>query len=119
MNESHPHCHDEQIQPCLEEFHYDYQQAPLLLQISNNETFTELSISMKFIAGTCTELPQGGNLITDSVFPVKKGTDVFVNCVEGFTLTSGDRTLTCLQDSDYTASRKLPTCSIGMFFMTM
>ena len=90
-----------------------------MLQISNNETFTELSISMKFIAGTCTELPQGGNLITDSVFPVKKGTDVFVNCVEGFTLTSGDRTITCLQDADYTAARKLPTCSIGMFLMTM
>ena len=68
--------------------------------------------------GTCTELPIGGHLKTDSVFPVKKGAKIFVNCVEGFTLTSGDRTITCVQDADYISSNQLPTCIIGknLFF---
>ena len=63
--------------------------------------------------GTCTELPIGEHLKTDSVFPVKKGAEIFVNCVEGFTLTSGDRMITCDQDADYISSHKLPTCIIG------
>ena len=72
--------------------------------------------STKFIfelTGTCTELPIGEHLKTDSVFPVKKGAEIFVNCVEGFTLTSGDRMITCVQDADYISSRQLPTCIIG------
>ncbi|XP_063684353.1 sushi, von Willebrand factor type A, EGF and pentraxin domain-containing protein 1-like [Bolinopsis microptera] len=59
---------------------------------------------------TCTELPIGRHLKTDSVFPVKKGAEIFVNCVEGFILTSGDRTITCVQDAYYISSSQLPTC---------
>ena len=59
------------------------------------------------------KLPAGRNLKTDSTFPVKKGTAVFVDCVEGFTLTSGDRMITCVQDSEYTSTKQLPTCIIG------
>lgn len=64
--------------------------------------------------GTCSELPTGRHLITDSVFPVRRGVEVFVNCVAGFTLTGGDRMITCVQDSEYTSSTKLPECSIGV-----
>ena len=67
----------------------------------------------KKIPGTCSELPIGGNLITDLEFPVKQGTEVFVNCAEGYTLTSGDRTITCVQDANYISQRHLPTCIIG------
>ena len=58
-------------------------------------------------------VPTGRHLKTDSTFPVKKGTEVFVDCVEGFTLTSGDRMLTCIQDSEYISQKQLPTCIIG------
>jgi len=54
-----------------------------------------------------------GNLATDSLFPVKKGAEVFVSCVEGFTLTSGNRMITCVHDADYISSGQLPTCIIG------
>ena len=63
--------------------------------------------------GTCAGLPEERHLKTDSVYPVKKGTEVFVDCVEGFTLSSGDRLITCVQDTEYTSSRQLPTCTIG------
>ena len=65
------------------------------------------------IAGTCMTLPAGRHLKTDSKFPVKKGAAVFVNCVDGFTFTSGDMTITCVQDSEYTSPKQLPTCIIG------
>ncbi|XP_063688341.1 sushi, von Willebrand factor type A, EGF and pentraxin domain-containing protein 1-like [Bolinopsis microptera] len=80
---------------CNQGVHFDFQEKPKC-----ND------------GGTCTELPIGGHLKTDSVFPVKKGAEIFVNCVEGFTLTSGDRTITCVQDADYTSSTQLPTCII-------
>ena len=51
--------------------------------------------------------------MTDSVFPVDQGEKVFVDCVDGFTLTSGDRLITCVQDAEYVSPRKLPTCIIG------
>ena len=51
--------------------------------------------------------------MTDSVFPVDQGEKVFVDCVDGFTLTSGDRLITCVQDAEYISPRKLPTCIIG------
>ena len=63
--------------------------------------------------GTCSELPIGGHLKTDSVFPVKKGAEIFVDCVDGFTFVSGDRLITCVQDANYISPRKLPTCIIG------
>ena len=50
---------------------------------------------------------------TDSVYPVKKGAEVFVSCVEGFTLTPGDMTITCVQDTHYTF-RDLQICTIGV-----
>ena len=58
-------------------------------------------------------LPVARHLKTDSIFPVKKGAAVFVDCEEGFTLTSGDRMITCEQDSEYTSPEQLPTCIIG------
>ena len=64
--------------------------------------------------GTCAELPIGGHLLTDSVFPVRKGAEVFVNCIAGFTLTSGDRMITCVQDAHYSSKKNLPVCAIGM-----
>ena len=70
---------------------------------------------MEKIAGTCTELPIGAHLITDAVFPVKQGSEVFVNCEAGYTLTSGDRMITCVQDHVYESPRVLPTCIIGKF----
>ena len=45
--------------------------------------------------GTCMELPIGAHLKTDSLFPMKRGAEIFVNCVEGFTFSSGDRMITC------------------------
>lgn len=63
--------------------------------------------------GTCTELPIQRNLITDSIFPLRKGAEVFVDCAEGFTLTSGDRMITCEQDSEFSTTRELPTCNKG------
>ena len=59
------------------------------------------------------ELPIGEHLKTDSVFPMKRGAEIFVNCVEGFTFSSGDRMITCDQDADYISSHQLPTCIIG------
>ena len=53
---------------------------------------------------------------TDSDFPVKKGSEVFVSCVEGFTLTPGDMTITCVQDAHYTF-RDLQICTIGVWNM--
>ena len=47
------------------------------------------------------------------MFPVQKGTEVVVDCVEGYTLTSGERTLTCVQDAEYTVWRNFPSCTIG------
>ena len=59
------------------------------------------------------ELPVGRKLKTDTVFPVKKGAEVFVNCVDGFTLAAGDRMITCVQDAVYISPRELPSCLIG------
>ena len=61
----------------------------------------------------------GGHLITDSVFPVRRGVEVFVDCVEGFTLTSGDRMITCVQDSHFISPRQLPDCHIGRWSTDM
>ena len=63
--------------------------------------------------GTCSELPIGGHLRTDAVFPVKEGAEVYVNCVDGYTLASGDRMITCVQDAHYISPKQLPTCIIG------
>ena len=63
--------------------------------------------------GTCSELPIGGHLRTDAVFPVKEGAEVYVNCVDGYTLVSGDRIITCVQDAHYISPKQLPTCIIG------
>ena len=51
--------------------------------------------------------------MTNSIFPMKKGTELVVNCVEGYTLTSGDRLITCQQDAEYTSPGALPVCTIG------
>ena len=51
--------------------------------------------------------------MTNSVFPMKKGTELVVNCEEGYTLTSGDRLITCQQDAEYTSPGSLPVCTIG------
>ena len=59
------------------------------------------------------KLPTAKHLKTDSTFPVKKGTAFSVDCMEGFTFTAGDRTITCVQDSEYTSSKEQPTCIIG------
>ncbi|KAL5259814.1 hypothetical protein ACHWQZ_G010058 [Mnemiopsis leidyi] len=62
--------------------------------------------------GTCTELPQESHLWTDSVLPVKKGTVLVVDCVRGYTLTAGERVLTCVQDAEYTVWRHFPSCTV-------
>ncbi|KAL5260150.1 hypothetical protein ACHWQZ_G010311 [Mnemiopsis leidyi] len=63
--------------------------------------------------GTCSELPIGKNLITDSTFPVIKGSLVYLGCQSGYTFTSGDRVITCAQDSEYSFSEE-PVCSIDV-----
>ena len=88
--------------------HYSNLNAYLIIK----RTIPKLYITPTF-PGTCTELPAGLHLKTHSVFPVKKGDMVFVSCVEGFTLTSGDRMITCVQDAHYTSSGQLPTCIIS------
>ena len=75
---------------------------------------TFLQILIHSFLGTCTELPLGSNLLTDTHFPVKKGTVVYVNCVPGYVFTDGDRALTCVSDSEFTYERAFPTCTIGM-----
>ena len=42
---------------------------------------------------------------------MKKGTIVDVNCVAGYSL-SGDRTITCVQDTKFSSVRNFPSCSI-------
>ena len=64
-------------------------------------------------SGTCTELPQGKRLWTDTKFPVKKGTELVVACEKGYTFSSGDRTLTCVQDAEYEYLGQFPSCTIG------
>ena len=66
-----------------------------------------------YLLGTCSEVPLDSRMRTNTVFPVKKGTEVVVDCVEGYTLTSGERTLTCVQDAEYTVWRNFPSCTIG------
>ncbi|KAL5266359.1 hypothetical protein ACHWQZ_G003697 [Mnemiopsis leidyi] len=60
--------------------------------------------------GTCSGLPV--NLYTDTPLPIPRGVVVVVKCVPGFTLTSGDRRITCLQDDEFSAERGLPVCSV-------
>ena len=40
-----------------------------------------------------------------------------MDCVTGFTLTSGDRTITCDRDAQYTSTNRLPVCTIGGSFI--
>ena len=68
---------------------------------------------MLTLTGTCSELPIGKSLQTETQFPIKKGSEVFVDCSTGFTLTSGDRTITCVKDAEYTSNNRLPSCTIG------
>ena len=89
----------------------------VVLTNTNNSEQYGTAADLDF-SGTCTELPIGKNLKTNTVFPVKKGTEVIVNCIEGFTLASGDRSITCVQDADFTSSKELPTCIIGTRNMT-
>ena len=56
-------------------------------------------------------------LETDTTFPVKNGVEVVVKCKTGYTLTSGDRVLTCETDDRYTFQDSLPVCSIGGEFL--
>ena len=63
--------------------------------------------------GMCTELPVNRELETDTTFPIKNGVEVVVRCKTGYTLTSGDRVLTCETDDRYTFQDSLPVCSIG------
>ena len=42
-----------------------------------------------------------------------KGTELMVACKKGYTFTSGERVLTCVQDAEYTVWRNFPTCTIG------
>ena len=65
------------------------------------------------ITGTCSELPIGRDLKTSTVFPIKQGSEVIVKCAEGFTFTSGDKIITCVEDAEYTSPRQLPSCMIG------
>ena len=51
-------------------------------------------------------------LETDTTFPVKNGVEVVVKCKTGYTLTSGDRVLTCETDDRYTFQDNPPVCSI-------
>ncbi|KAL5265953.1 hypothetical protein ACHWQZ_G006558 [Mnemiopsis leidyi] len=60
---------------------------------------------------TCTELPPDLHVWTDHAFPVKKNTEVHVNCKTGYTHKSGYLVLTCLQDAVFTAPH-LPLCQI-------
>ena len=73
------------------------------------------SVLHHYFAGTCNELPIGMNLMTDAVFPIAKGTEVYVNCATGYTLTAGYWRITCDMDAEYTYSQGQPTCSIGRF----
>ena len=58
-------------------------------------------------------------LETDTTFPVKNGVEVVVKCKTGYTLTSGDRVLTCETDDRYTFQDSLPVCSIGGNFSSI
>ena len=66
-------------------------------------------------SGTCSELPHNSHLKTNTEFPVKKGTEVVVTCVEGYTFTSGDRVITCVQDAEFTVLGSFPSCTVGEF----
>ena len=70
-----------------------------------------------YLIGTCSELPPGSNVKTasDSVFPVKQGTEVVVVCVEGHTLAYGDTVITCVQDAEYKVWGREPSCTIGWY----
>ena len=61
--------------------------------------------------GTCAEVPLDSNLYSASQFPVDAGTTVDVNCVAGHSL-AGDRTITCIQDADYSSTGNFPSCII-------
>ncbi|XP_063691244.1 sushi, von Willebrand factor type A, EGF and pentraxin domain-containing protein 1-like [Bolinopsis microptera] len=61
--------------------------------------------------GTCSEVPLDSNLYASSQFPVNMSTTVDVNCVAGYSL-NGDRTITCIQDAEYSSSRNFPYCAI-------
>ena len=64
---------------------------------------------------TCIELPPGKNLITPTEFPVDRGTGVFVNCEEGYSLVGGDTIITCQKDAEYLYKTE-PDCQRGRTF---
>ena len=72
-----------------------------------------LTIHDNLIAGTCTELPLGKHLRSDSLFPVNTGSNVFVSCIPGYSLTQGDSTITCEMDSQFLYENE-PICELGM-----
>ena len=63
----------------------------------------------------CRGLPEESHLQTDTKFPVEADTEVSVKCEEGFTITSGDREITCVEGEIFTSPWKLPGCLIGKF----
>lgn len=71
-----------------------------------------MSITNGNISGTCNELPVGRDLVTQTKFPLTKGTVVSVSCKPGFSLI-GDRVITCLGDAEFTFSLSLPQCLRG------
>ena len=40
---------------------------------------------------------------------------MYVKCEEGYTITSGDREITCVEGESFTSPWKLPGCVVGKF----
>ena len=62
---------------------------------------------------SCESLPlEWEEMVTNAQFPLPPGSEVFLTCKPGHTLT-GDSTVTCLKGTDFSFNTA-PSCSLGL-----
>ena len=70
------------------------------------------------LSESCTGLTETwSNLVTKTIFPVKPGTSVTVECDTGYRL-SGDKVITCQTDKRFSFKQE-PSCALSMLLLPL